>query len=86
MPSTARMVVKPASHSRNHWPLHLLALQRRRRMDAAAHAGGPSHGCALQRQRSPMAVRNASSSRSFHLRSRQPSLWALATVRVSQPS
>ena len=54
MPSTASMVVKPASHSRHHWSLHLLRLQRRRRMDAAAHAGGPSHGRALQLQGLPM--------------------------------
>ena len=52
--STARMVPKPASHSRHRWLLQLLTLQRRRRMDAAAHAGGPSHRCALQLQRSPM--------------------------------
>ena len=52
--STARMVPKSASHSRHRWLLQLLALQRRRRMDAAAHAGGPSHRCALQLQGSPM--------------------------------
>ena len=54
MTSTARMVPKPASHSRHRWLLQLLALQRRRRMDAAAHAGGPSHRCALQLQGLPM--------------------------------
>ena len=54
IPSTARMVPMPASHSNHRWLLHLLILQRRRRMDAAAHAGGPSHRCALQLQGSPM--------------------------------
>jgi len=61
--------------SQHHWQPQLLTLQRHRWMVAAAQPRGPSHGCALQRQRSPMAVRNASSSRSFRLRSRQPSLW-----------
>ena len=56
IPSTTMMVPMPASHSNHHWLLQLLALQRRRRMDAAAHAGGPSHRCALQLQGSPMRM------------------------------
>ena len=75
MASTGRMVPKPTSHrsitgSRSCSHCNVAggwSLLRKPR--------GPSHGCALQRQRSPMAVRNASSSRSFRLRSRQPSLW-----------
>ena len=54
MASTAWMGLKPASHGSHHWPPRVLTLQRRRGMDAAAQARGPSHGWAQQRQRSPM--------------------------------
>ena len=54
MASTARVGLKPASHGSHHWPPQVLILQRRRWMDAAAHAWVPSHGRALQLQSSPM--------------------------------
>ena len=75
MPSTARMVVKPAGRCNHHWLLHLLALQRRRRMDAAAHAGGPSHRCALQLQCSPMRLPACHMYRHAGNGSRQLSSW-----------
>ena len=56
MASTAWMGLKPASHGSHHWPPRVLTLQRRRGMDAAAQAWGPSHGWAQQRQRSPMRL------------------------------
>ena len=74
--STARIVPKPASHSRHRWLLQLLTLQRRRRMDAAAHVEGPSHGCALQIQRSPMQFVASHRCALATNGSRPPSLWS----------
>ena len=42
MASTAWMGLKPASHGSHHWPPRVLTLQRRRGMDAAAQAQGPT--------------------------------------------
>ena len=76
MASTARMGLKPASHGSHHWPPQVLTLQRRRGMDAAAQARGPSHGRALQLQSSPMRFLGAHTCAAPRNRSRPPSLWS----------
>ena len=76
MASTARMGLKPASHGSHHWPPEVLILQRRRWMDAAAQARGPSHGRALQLQSSPMRFLGAHTCAAPRNRSCPPSLWS----------
>ena len=76
MASTARMGLKPASHGSHHWPPEVLILQRRRWMDAAAQARGPSHGRALQLQSSPMRFVTPHTCAGVTNRSRPPSLWS----------
>ena len=76
MASTARMGLKPASHGSHHWPPEVLILQRRRWMDAAAQARGPSHGRALQLQSSPMRFVASHRCGLATNRSRPPSLWS----------
>ena len=76
MASTARMGLKPASHGSHHWPPPVLTLQRRRWMDAAAQAQGPSHGRALQLQSSPMRMVCGHMNGPQTIESRPPRLWS----------